>query len=76
MKIFAGRVTEPCFRPESGCEKMEADAADLDLRARLITLDATHHTMNATAWMMGDDQLEFLRVRDRGCGGVLDPLGL
>jgi hypothetical protein len=25
--------------------------------------------------MIGDDQVEFLRVRDRGSGGVLDPLG-
>jgi hypothetical protein len=60
--------------PESGCEKMAADAADLDLSAAYY-LDATHHATNATAWMISDDQVDFLQVRDRRCGGVLDPLG-
>jgi hypothetical protein len=60
--------------PDSGCRQMAADAADLDLSAAYY-LDATHHATNATAWMMSEDQTAFLQVRNRQCGGVLDPLG-
>jgi len=60
--------------PESGCEQETADAADLDLTAAYYT-DATHHVTNATAWMMSQDQVAFMDVRERTCGGVLDPLG-
>ena len=57
------------------CEQMNADAADKDMDAAGY-LEQTHHVTNATAWMITDpDQLVWIGVRDRRCGGVLDPLG-
>lgn len=56
------------------CEEMDADAADLDEVAAYY-LDQVHYRTNATAWMIGPDQQEWLVVRDRTCGGVTDPLG-
>jgi uncharacterized protein YecT (DUF1311 family) len=57
------------------CEQMNADAADDDMTAASY-LDQTHHATNATAWMINDpEQVAWLRVRDRTCGGVVDPLG-
>lgn len=56
------------------CEQMEADAADTDEVAAYY-LDQVHYRMNATAWMIGPDQVAWIAVRDRTCGGVADPLG-
>jgi hypothetical protein len=56
------------------CEQMEADAADLDEVAAYY-LDQVHYRTNATAWMIGPDQQEWLVARQRTCGGVVDPLG-
>jgi hypothetical protein len=56
------------------CEQLDADAADADMTAAYF-LDETNYKTNATAYMLGPDQVEFLHVRDRTCGGVLDPLG-
>ena len=57
------------------CEQMNADAADLDMNAAYY-LDQVHHATNATAWMItGADQVAFIEVRNRSCGGVLYPLG-
>jgi hypothetical protein len=56
------------------CEQMDADAADLDEVAAYY-LDQVHYRMNATAWMIGPDQVAWIGVRDRTCGGVADPLG-
>lgn len=56
------------------CEQMEADAADLDEVAAYY-LDQVHYRTNATAWMIGPDQQDWLLVRERTCGGVADPLG-
>jgi uncharacterized protein YecT (DUF1311 family) len=55
------------------CEQMEADAADTDEVAAYY-LDQVHYRMNATAWMIGPDQVAWIAVRDRTCGGVADPL--
>jgi hypothetical protein len=60
--------------PDSGCQEMAADAADLDLSSAYY-LDATHHVTNATAWMMNQDQVSFLEIRDRTCRTGIDPLG-
>jgi hypothetical protein len=60
--------------PESGCQQMAADAADLDLSAAYY-VDATHHATNATAWMMNQDQISFMETRDRTCRVGPDPLG-
>lgn len=56
------------------CEQMDADAADLDEVAAYY-LDQVHYRMNATAWMIGPDQVAWIGMRDRTCGGVVDPLG-
>jgi uncharacterized protein YecT (DUF1311 family) len=57
------------------CDQMNADAADDDMNAALY-LEQTHHVTNATAWMISDPgQVAWIGVRDRTCGGVLDPLG-
>ena len=60
--------------PDSGCEQEAADAADLDLTAAYY-VDATHHATNATAWMMSQEQVSFLQVRDNTCRVGPDPLG-
>ncbi len=56
------------------CEQMEADAADADEVAAYY-LDQVHYKTNATAWMIGPDQQEWLLLRQHTCGGVVDPLG-
>jgi uncharacterized protein YecT (DUF1311 family) len=57
------------------CEKMNADAADIDMDAASY-LEQTHYVTNATAWMITNpDQVAWLQVRNTRCGGVLDPLG-
>ncbi len=60
--------------PRNGiCEQLNAEAADLDVTAADY-LDQVHHATNATAWMLSPSQVAWLSVRDRTCGGVLDPL--
>jgi len=59
---------------DSDCEQMDADAADNDMTAAYY-MDETNYKTNATAWMLGPDQVAFISVRERTCGGVLDPLG-
>ena len=60
--------------PESGCQQLAADAADMDL-TEAYYLDETHHATNATAWMASDDEASFLVVRDGACRVGPDPLG-
>jgi hypothetical protein len=69
---FADGTTAP---PASGCEQMNADAADIDMNAASY-LDQTHHATNATAWMItGADQAAWLQVRENTCRTGPDPLG-
>jgi len=57
------------------CQQMNEDAADIDMTAASY-LEQTHHVTNATAWMITDpDQVVWIGMRDRTCGGVLDPAG-
>lgn len=61
--------------PGSGCEQMNADAADIDMDAAYY-LEQTHHVTNATAWMInGPDQAAWLQLRTSTCAGGPDPLG-
>lgn len=61
--------------PRDGiCEQLNADAADLDVTAADY-LEQVHHATNATAWMLSPSQVAWIGIRDRSCGGVLDPLG-
>ncbi len=69
---------EYCLAPDgstapadSGCQQMDADAADLDLNAANY-LEQVHHATNATAWMVNSpEQITWLRVRDNTCGVTL-----
>ncbi len=49
------------------CQQMMADAADDDMNAAYF-MQETGNVANATAWMLGPDQIAWLQVRDRACG--------
>ena len=56
---------------DSECQRMNADAADIDMDAANY-LEQVHHATNATAWMItGEDQKIFIRVRTSTCGDFL-----
>ncbi|HSZ15671.1 MAG TPA: lysozyme inhibitor LprI family protein [Terracidiphilus sp.] len=50
------------------CEKANAAAADADMNAAYF-MQETHNAANATAWMLGPDQVAWLELRDRSCTG-------
>jgi uncharacterized protein YecT (DUF1311 family) len=56
------------------CEQMNADAADVDMNAAYY-LDQVHYATNATAWMLGPDQIEWIGIRDHTCGVLANPMG-
>jgi hypothetical protein len=61
--------------PDDDCEQTNADAADLDMNTAYY-LEQVHHATNATAWMIvGDEETAWITVRNRRCGGMVDPLG-
>jgi uncharacterized protein YecT (DUF1311 family) len=64
-----------CWHPENTpapdpkvCETMNAQAADADMNAAYF-MKQTGNAANATAWMLGPDQVEWLEVRERSCVG-------
>jgi hypothetical protein len=60
--------------PADVCERMTADAADMDATAAYY-LDQIHYATNGTAWTIGQDQLAWIQTRNNTCGGLADPLG-
>jgi uncharacterized protein YecT (DUF1311 family) len=52
--------------PLPACDAMNAEAADLDLTAAYY-LQQVHYAANATAWMIGTEQVSWIRVRDDAC---------
>jgi uncharacterized protein YecT (DUF1311 family) len=52
------------------CQQRNADAADADMNAAYF-MQETHNAANATAWMLGSDQVAWIGVRDSTCGGSL-----
>lgn len=61
--------------PDSGCEQMNLNAADIDMNTAYY-LDQTGHATNATARMIvGQDQIAWLQIRDNTCGHGPNPLG-
>lgn len=52
---------------EDDCLQMNADAADADVNAAYF-MARTHNAANATAWMLGADQVAWIGFRDRSCG--------
>jgi len=66
-----------CAHPElapvqgpGGCEQLNADAADADMNAAYFMRE-TGNAANATAWMLGQDQVAWIGVRAQTCGGSL-----
>ncbi len=66
-----------CWRPpgsfpadREACQEMNANAADDDMDAAYF-MQKTGNNANATAWMLGPDQIEWLGMRDRSCGAGL-----
>ena len=60
--------------PQDVCEQMTADAADVDVTAAYY-LDQIHNATNGTAWMIGQDQVAWIQMRDDTCRVGPDPLG-
>lgn len=52
------------------CETMNADAADADMNAAYF-MKETNNQANATAWMLGPDQVAWIGLRERTCGNGL-----
>jgi uncharacterized protein YecT (DUF1311 family) len=59
--------------PREQCQEMNAEAADADVNAAYF-MQETHNQANATAWMLGSDQVAWIGMRDQSCG--LGPVGL
>lgn len=57
----------PTTAPLNGCERMNADAADIDLTAAYY-LEQVHYATNATAWMVGGtDLVAWIGIRNNAC---------
>jgi hypothetical protein len=64
-----------CWHPENtpaldrkSCDAMNADAAEADMNAAYF-MKRTSNAANATAWMLGPDQVNWLQMRGRICMG-------
>jgi uncharacterized protein YecT (DUF1311 family) len=53
--------------PQATCMQLNAEAADADLNA-VYFMRETHNAANATAWMLGPDQVAWIGFRDQSCG--------
>ncbi|HEV2327147.1 MAG TPA: lysozyme inhibitor LprI family protein [Terracidiphilus sp.] len=49
------------------CEQLDANAADDDMNAAYF-MKETHNAANATAWMLGPDQIAWIGMRESRCG--------
>lgn len=52
------------------CQQLDADAADADMNAAYF-MQETHNAANATAWMLGPDQVAWVGMRTSVCGVAL-----
>jgi uncharacterized protein YecT (DUF1311 family) len=59
--------------PQEQCQELNAEAADADVNAAYF-MEETHNAANATAWMLGSDQVAWIGMRDHSCG--LGPMAL
>jgi uncharacterized protein YecT (DUF1311 family) len=59
-------VGTPPVSPDK-CERLNAAAADADMNAAYF-MAQTHNAANATAWMLGPDQVAWIGLRERTCG--------
>jgi uncharacterized protein YecT (DUF1311 family) len=53
--------------PQDQCQRLNVEAADIDMNAAYF-MSETHNAANATAWMLGPDQLAWIGLRDQSCG--------
>lgn len=53
--------------PANICEQLLDQAADVDMNAAYF-MKETHNAANATAWMLGPDQVEWVHFRTATCG--------
>jgi uncharacterized protein YecT (DUF1311 family) len=67
---YCARPETAPAQPDGGCEQLNADAADADMNAAYF-MQETNNLANATAWMLGPDQVVWIGVRTHTCGGVL-----
>ena len=51
------------------CEELNAEAADVDVNAAYFMAE-THNAANATAWMLGPEQVAWIGVRENTCGAA------
>lgn len=56
--------------PADICQQLTAEAADADVDAAYF-MKETHDAANATAWMLGPDQVAWIAYRNRTCGAGL-----
>lgn len=56
--------------PANICEQLMDQAADADMNAAYF-MKETHNAANATAWMLGPDQVAWVGLRDHTCGAAL-----
>lgn len=71
---YCSPAVDPSLPPPEECEQKNGDAADLDMNAAYY-LEQVHYATNATAWMIqGQDQVDWLVLRDRTCRVGPDPV--
>ena len=56
--------------PQDECQQLNAEAADKDMDAAYF-MQQTGNRSDATAYMLGADQVAWIGVRNQTCGGVL-----
>jgi uncharacterized protein YecT (DUF1311 family) len=66
---FCGGPQAEAPAPDAACLKMNADAADADMNAAYF-MAQTRNAANATAWMLDPEQVAWIGLRDRSCGGL------
>lgn len=70
---YCSSPENPSAPRDERCEKLNADAADADMNAAYF-MQETHNQANATAWMLGPDQVAWIGLREQRCGGA-NPFG-
>jgi uncharacterized protein YecT (DUF1311 family) len=65
-------VAGPRVPPQSlgQCQELNAEAADADMNAAYF-MKQTKNAANATAWMLGPDQVAWIGLREQSCGNGL-----
>jgi hypothetical protein len=64
---YCGQVPGAPAAASGVCEQLNADAANADMNSAYFMRE-THNAANATAWMLGPDQIGWIGLRDRSCG--------